>query len=158
MKKILVVASGGGHVDQAIAVLPCLHGAHVELATYAGIVTPTMETVAVNKIHRMFLWGEVIGPKLAFSLCVNFLQFLFLLVTRRPEVILSTGSEMAIPAFLIGRCLPGTILIHLETAIRVHDLSLSGKVLLRLSNHFFVQWPKLEEKYKGKVRYIGRIF
>jgi beta-1,4-N-acetylglucosaminyltransferase len=158
MKKVLVVASGGGHVDQAVAVLPCLHGAHIELATYAGVVAPTAEDIAVKKLHRMFLWGEVIGLKLAFSLCVNFVQFLILLVRNRPDVILSTGSEMAIPAFLIGRCMPGTVLIHLETAIRVHDLSLSGKVLLRLSDYFFVQWPGLEEKYKGEVRYIGRIF
>lgn len=44
----------------------------------------------------------------------------------------------------------------MESICRVETLSLSGHILLHLSDYFIVQWPTLKEKYPKTV-YLGRI-
>lgn len=47
-------------------------------------------------------------------------------------------------------------IIYVESAARVKTLSLTGKILYLIADRFFVQWPKLLEKYKY-AEYIGRL-
>ncbi|KAJ6658438.1 hypothetical protein lerEdw1_020142 [Lerista edwardsae] len=47
-------------------------------------------------------------------------------------------------------------IVYVESLCRVENLSLTGKILYRFSDHFIVQWPALKEKYPKSV-YLGRI-
>jgi len=38
----------------------------------------------------------------------------------------------------------------------VETLSLSGKIMLRLADHFLVQWPGLAKRYP-RAHFIGRL-
>ena len=76
-----------------------------------------------------------------------------LIRSERPDVILSTGSGLAVPFFLVGRLL-GCRLVYVESLSRVHSLSLSGRVIIRIADAFFVQWP---EAARGRARYAGSV-
>ena len=43
-----------------------------------------------------------------------------------------------------------------ESIARVRTLSLSGRLLLHVADHFLVQWPQLTQRYP-KARFIGRL-
>jgi UDP-N-acetylglucosamine:LPS N-acetylglucosamine transferase len=75
---------------------------------------------------------------------------------EKPDALFSTGSEIAIPAFYIGKFLFGAKLIFLESIARIKDISLTGKVLLPIVNLFLVQWEELLHKYK-KAKFWGRV-
>ena len=45
--------------------------------------------------------------------------------------------------------------VYVESWARVKKLSLSGKLMLHVVDRFFVQWPQLLEKTKGRGEYLG---
>jgi glycosyltransferase involved in cell wall biosynthesis len=78
-------------------------------------------------------------------------------VVRRhdPDVIIATGAGLAVPFFLIGRLLRRQ-LVYVESLARSETLSLTGRLVYPLADHFFVQWPQLARRH-GKARYEGNV-
>lgn len=71
----------------------------------------------------------------------------------RPAVIISTGSNIAVGLFLYG-WLHGSKLIFIESRAKVYSQTLTGKIVRRMSDQIFVQWPEMkkiypEAEYKG---------
>lgn len=45
--------------------------------------------------------------------------------------------------------------VYVESFARVKGLSLSGRLLVRFVDHFYVQWPQLAGSGGGRARYVG---
>jgi UDP-N-acetylglucosamine:LPS N-acetylglucosamine transferase len=90
---------------------------------------------------------------------LNFLRNLGLawrlLRRERPEAILSTGAALAVPFFLAGKLL-GIRLVYVESVTRTSALSLSGRLVYRLADRLFVQWPGLAARL-GRAEYAGAV-
>ena len=74
---------------------------------------------------------------------------------RKPDVVLSTGAGVAVP-FLRGAKRLGCLSVYVESITRITELSLSGRMLYRSVDHFYVQWPELAERFE-RAEYAGRI-
>nr|XP_056701226.1 UDP-N-acetylglucosamine transferase subunit ALG14 homolog [Euleptes europaea] len=79
----------------------------------------------------------------------------------KPDLVLCNGPGTCVPicvSALLLRLLglKRVTIVYVESVCRVENLSLSGKILYHLSDHFFVQWPTLKEKYP-RSHYLGRI-
>jgi UDP-N-acetylglucosamine:LPS N-acetylglucosamine transferase len=85
-----------------------------------------------------------------------FFEFIHIFIIERPDVIISTGSEIAIPVFIVSK-LFGSITIFIESWCRVFSASRTGKIVYPLSDLFLVQWPNLLNVYGKKARYEGAI-
>ena len=89
----------------------------------------------------------------------NCLRNLFLafrvLRKEKPDVILSTGAGIAVP-FMYAAKLMNIRTIYIESATRVHALSMTGKLVSPVVDNLIVQWPELAEKCK-KATFAGRI-
>lgn len=77
----------------------------------------------------------------------------------KPDLVLCNGPGTCIPtcisALLLGILgVKKVIIIYVESICRVEALSMSGKILFHLLDHFIVQWPTLKEKYPKSV-YLG---
>ena len=48
-------------------------------------------------------------------------------------------------------------LVYVESIARVDTLSLSGKILYKIADQFFVQWPQLQAKYP-RALFVGRLY
>jgi UDP-N-acetylglucosamine:LPS N-acetylglucosamine transferase len=79
-----------------------------------------------------------------------------ILLKEKPDIILSTGSEIAIPVIYIGWLL-GIRTIFVESLSRVKNPSGTGKIVYPVSTIFLVQWEQLLEKYGNKAKYWGNI-
>lgn len=154
--RILCAASGGGHVEQILACLEAFAGCDVALGYYGY---PNFDDFSHPAIARMrpvkFIgWNRAL---MALTQIVGFFQWLWILAIERPDVIFSTGSEVAIVPIIAGKCLLRCRTVFVETASRTENPSRTGKIVYPFCDVFFVQSPALLKHYGPKARYAGRL-
>lgn len=88
---------------------------------------------------------------------MNLFQVIRIFLIEKPSILFSTGAEIAIPTFYIGKVFFKTKLIFLESLARVNDLSYTGKFLYPIADLFLVQWPELLKKAGPKAVYGGKL-
>lgn len=73
----------------------------------------------------------------------------------RPAVIVSTGSNIAVPLFLYGK-LRGSKLVFIETRAKVYSKTTTGTIVGKIADKIFVQWPEMKKLYP-KAEYCGTL-
>lgn len=73
----------------------------------------------------------------------------------RPAVIISTGSNIAVPLFLYGK-LKGSKLIFIETRAKVYSKTTTGMIVGKVADKIFVQWPEMK-KFYPTAEYCGTL-
>ena len=165
--KICVICSPGGHLSQALSVMEAFHGDDCFLVVQDFDSVRDFNPDRFRRTyHLRLLFGYSLGLKMGRARCIwlgvyitlffNFFSLLRILLKERPDVLFSTGAEIAIPAFYIAKFLLGAKLIFLESIARIKEISSTGRALLPVTDLFLVQWEELAEKYK-KARYFGRV-
>lgn len=88
---------------------------------------------------------------------VSFVEGFRLVRRLRPQAILAVGHPAAIPLFLAAKVWRART-VFVESLTRVHDLSMTGRVIYRLhlAHRMYVQWPRLCERY-GRCTYAGSV-
>jgi UDP-N-acetylglucosamine:LPS N-acetylglucosamine transferase len=145
--KIGLVCSEGGHLTEMLYLLEAFEGHHLFFVTY--------HSERVRELERDYCVYALkdIGTnplRMAFSLLLAWR----ILRRERPNVLISTGSEIAIPFFILGKILH-IHTIFVESCCRVLSPSKTGKVLYPFANVFLVQWPQLLAVYGAKAHYQG---
>lgn len=75
---------------------------------------------------------------------------------EKPDFVLSTGAEIAIPAVFIAKLFRIPTL-YIECGAQVTKPSLTGRILSRIADTFYVQWPELLEAYGKRAQYRGSL-
>jgi UDP-N-acetylglucosamine:LPS N-acetylglucosamine transferase len=83
-------------------------------------------------------------------------RMFYVLWRERPDIVFSTGAELALPFLYIGKLL-GAQVIFLESLTRIHIPSWTGRLVYPICNLFLVQQPELLPHYGRKARYEGSI-
>jgi beta-1,4-N-acetylglucosaminyltransferase len=138
-RKIGLVCSAGGHLTEMLELLPAFDGADLFFVTYAGIREKELT-------QRFRVYG--LAPIGLSPMCMlrTMPRAWRILRSERPDVIVSTGSEIALPFFLLARL----------TRIRsIFIESGTGRLAYPLADAFFVQWQQLRSRYGPKARYEG---
>ncbi len=121
---------------------------------------PNMKGISfpcLKGVYKMRLWFNYsIKFGLPITLLVSFFSILRIFLRHRPHMIFSTGSEIALPAFLLGKFLFGAKVVYVECFTRIKTLSLTGKIVYGFSDRFLVQWPELAARY-DRALYRGRL-
>jgi len=112
----------------------------------------TYESARTRSLGKAYLMRNLLQSPFAFLL--SFLQMLVILARERPAAIISTGAEIALPAFIIGKVLRCR-LIYVESLCRARFPSATGRILYFISDLFLVQWPDLAAAYGRRARYVG---
>lgn len=73
----------------------------------------------------------------------------------RPAVIVSTGSNIAVPLFWVGK-LYGSKIIFIETRAKVYARSMTGILVRKIADQIYVQWPEMLKLYPG-AKYCGTL-
>jgi beta-1,4-N-acetylglucosaminyltransferase len=145
--KIGLVCSHGGHLTEMLELLPAFEGHDVFFVTYHS----ARETELGQRYRTYALDNIGTSP---WKLAASMPGALGILRRERPDMLVSTGSEIALPFFFLAKVLRiGTVFV--EGLFRVNTASSTGKVLYPLADAFFVQWPQLVSVYGPKARYEG---
>ena len=110
----------------------------------------------VSRVRLVSLYGAK-GWRLYLSLLVNLLEFFRIFLRERPDILFSTGSEIAIGPFILGKILFRTKNIFLETVTRIGACTVTAHWVYRWCDLFLVQWPHQTAMFGPKARYEGRV-
>jgi beta-1,4-N-acetylglucosaminyltransferase len=88
---------------------------------------------------------------------VNLWEAARILIRERPDVILSTGAGPVVPFALIARLVPRIRIIFIETAARITEPSMTGRIMYRLAHQFYYQWRTLAPHFPRGI-YGGMVF
>lgn len=144
--KICLTSSHGGHLTEILRLMDAFQGHEIFFLTYKGF--RTRELVNAYTIDNL--------GKSPLKYIINTPGILRILLKERPDLIVSTGSEIAIPVFYIARLL-GIRTMFIESLCRVKEPSGSGKIVYPVCDLFLVQWKPLLEKYGKKAKYWGNV-
>jgi len=165
--KIGIACSAGGHLTQALSLAEAFRGHECflilqNLPTVKKFNPPQF----TRTYHLRILFNYALGIRVTpwhivwlgvyITLLENTFEIIKILVKEKPDILFSTGSEIAIPTFYIGKFLFGAKLIYLESVARMRDISRAGRLLMPIVDLFLVQWEELAQKYK-KAKFWGRV-
>ena len=156
-KKILAIASGGGHWIQLLRMRPAWNGHHVTYATtMAGLGGSLMEDAMARGQAAP---GYVVLPDAnrwqKIKLVLLILRIALLLVRVRPDFVVSTGAAHGYFALRIGRLL-GAKTIWIDSIANADEMSLSGRLARPHADRWLTQWehlatPETGAEFEGAV-------
>jgi hypothetical protein len=146
-KRILAVASGGGHWAQLKRLLPAFEGHRVMFVTVDAAYREQIPGARFHVVNDANKWDKPGVVKLA-------LQMLWIVLCERPNVIVSTGAAPGFFALMFGKMI-GARTAWVDSIANVECLSLSGQLVRRYADLWLTQWPELARpggpEFKGTV-------
>lgn len=145
-KKVLAIASGGGHWKQLMLLRVAFSGAKTKyVTTIAGL--PEQESLTDFYIVRDCNKNEKL------RLLITFFQMLVVVFNFRPDVVITTGAAPGLLGILCGR-LSGAKTIWIDSIANAEQLSMGGRLAKRFAHQVLTQWEQLAVdgvEYKGEV-------
>ncbi len=150
--KIVFAASSGGHLEQLLMLKPLMN-------KYPSVFVTekTSYNTGENNIKTYFLRQINRREKLfLFKLIANIFRSLRIIIIERPTVMITTGVLAIIPLALLMKLFGGK-LIYLESFAKVTSKTMSGNLLYKYADQFYVQWEEMLKLYPNAI-YKGGIY
>lgn len=148
-KKLLLVCSSGGHFYQLFSLQDFWKDYSRAWITFK------QEDTLFRLNEETVYWAYSPTNRNVKNLVRNFFLAWKIIAKERPDMIVSTGAGVAVPFLCVGK-LFGCKTIYIESLTRVQEISLTGKIIYFLVDHFLVQWKELQEKYH-RAKFAGRV-
>lgn len=147
-KRVLLIASGGGHWIELIRLAEAFRNCHCEfVSTAPNLVAPVGDRPVIKVTDGA-------RDSLA-ALARSFLELWRIVRSRRPDLVVSTGAAPGAIGLCIAR-LYGVRTIWIDSAANCDKLSLSGRVVRHVADLCLTQWPDLALR-DPRLRYFGRV-
>lgn len=147
MKKVLAVASGGGHWIQLLRLRKAFEGCNVRYISTNVDYQKEVEGFQLYTVTDANIWQKL-------KLVRMFLEVLFVMIKFRPDVVITTGAAPGFAAIFFGKIF-GAKTIWIDSIANAEELSSSGKKAKRFADVWLTQWEQLEAKdgplFKGRV-------
>jgi len=145
--KLLIACNPGGHFTEMLFLKEAFEGHDTVYLTYENPTTMTFpfKIYTIKRIDTNF-W----------AMLNSFLRIFIIIKKEKPKMIISTGGEIAIPVFIIGK-LMRIKMVYIESWCRVKTKSGAGRIAYYLADVFLVQWPDLVKVYGKKAKYKGAV-
>jgi UDP-N-acetylglucosamine:LPS N-acetylglucosamine transferase len=136
-KRVLAMASGGGHFVQLLRLSPAFEGHEVHFATVHAASRSEVGTAPFHvfrDVSRADWW----------RLPLALLDIATLLLKVRPQVIITTGALPPLLALLLVKPF-GVRTLWVDSIANSEVLSGSGQLARKLATQTLTQWPSLTE-------------
>jgi beta-1,4-N-acetylglucosaminyltransferase len=145
--KVCLVCSHGGHLAEAMLIAQGLkeRGREVFFITDSDIPVGGDERV-------YYVRGYENNPLNGISIVCRELA---IMLKERPDAVISTGAEVAVPALYMARFLFRRPTVHVECSAQVVNPSRTGRFVYPVVDLFLVQWEGLLRQYGKKAVYRG---
>lgn len=154
--RVMAVASGGGHWVQLMRLIPAWDGCQVTYVTTNPGFRADVEATAAERgqpkpdyrvVTDANRWQKV-------KLLRSLLQILRIVLTVRPDVVITTGAAPGYFALRLGKMI-GSRTIWIESIANAEELSLAGQKAGAHCDLWLTQWEHLAAPdgpdYKGAV-------
>lgn len=147
-KRILAIASSGGHWIQLTRLRPVFENCDTLYVTTLPVANPPSG-------HRKVKTVRDASRSEPFRLILLWFRLLVVVLGFRPDVIITTGAAPGLIALQICRML-GVRTIWIDSIANADDLSMSGKIARRFADLWATQWAHLTQSNPG-LRYLGKV-
>lgn len=154
-KKVLFVSSAGGHLTQLLQFKDLFSKYDYLLVTED--IPSTRDLCSLYKIQLVKKRHGGRGLRFWFDFFLNSLKAFRIMWKEKPEVIVSTGSYIAIPFLLIAKLFRSKSVFLLSYA-RVNSRAKSADIAYYLADVFIVQWETVLKYYKKGIYLGGGIY
>ena len=146
-KRILAVASGGGHWVQLLRLRPAFAGCDVAYVTVQASYAEQVDGCRFYRITDATRWSRWDLFKMVF-------QVAWIVLRERPDVVISTGAAPGVVALRMGKWL-GAKTVWLDSIANVERMSMSGERVRSFTDLWLTQWDHLAKDegpvYRGGV-------
>ncbi len=139
-RHVLLVSSAGGHLAQLVVLRPWW-----ETRRRTWITFDTADASSRLVGEDVVIARHPTTRNLP-NLLRNAVIAARVVVSHRPDLIVSTGAAVALPFFVIGRIV-GIPTVYIEVVDRVASRTVTGRLCYRIASQFIVQWPEQEQLY-----------
>jgi len=147
VKRILAVASGGGHWVQLCRLMPVFDGHDTAFLTTNSSNRDAVGSSRFYSIKTASIWNK-------FGLMRMGLQVLWILLWERPDIVISTGAAVGYLSLRMGKWFKART-VWVDSIANVDTLSVSGKHVRPYADLWLTQWPQLS-KPEGPA-YMGAV-
>jgi len=146
-KRILAIASGGGHWQQLMLMRPAFEGQRVFfLTTLRGLpeqfgASPAAIVPDCNRDEKLAI------ARTAAALLRHLVRF-------RPDVVISTGALPGVMALAMGRAM-GARTIWVDSVANAEEMSMSGRLARRVAHLWMSQWEHVAAE--AGAEYAGAV-
>jgi UDP-N-acetylglucosamine:LPS N-acetylglucosamine transferase len=146
-KKLLAVASGGGHWVQLLRLQPAFIDCEV--------VFVTVDQAYRADVHDYKFYSISDATRRTVSRLVRAtVELLWIICRERPDLVISTGAAPGYIAIRLGK-LFGARSVWVDSIANAEQLSMSGAMVGRYADLWLTQWPDLAKQdgphYRGAV-------
>jgi UDP-N-acetylglucosamine:LPS N-acetylglucosamine transferase len=150
---ICLISSSGGHLAQLKKIVPILKKYKYEIITEKNITTKDLhEKNYVRYVYQQ----ERKKPTFVLVFLANLLLESIYFIQTRPRVVITTGAGAVIPFCFIAKIF-GAKIIYIESFAKVNTPTITGKIIYRIADRFYIQWIELKKYYPDAI-YKGIIY
>ena len=140
--KICFAASSGGHLEELLMLRPLMEEYDSFIVTERTAYNAAVGDMRCYRLLQVNRREKSCIPRLL----VNGLLSAGICLGERPAVVVTTGVLAVIPLCLMCKAL-GKKLVFIESFANVRTPSMTGRLLYRFADRFYIQWPGLQECY-----------
>lgn len=148
MKKIMAVASIGGHWIQLLRIARPME------ERYEMVYVSTHPKCATMVEGQKFYQTTDFSRTDAWKLIPSFFKALKTIRQEKPDAIITTGAAPGLVYLLAGK-LSGRKTIWIDSIANAEHLSASGRMASKFVSRTYTQWKDLAI---GKIQYAGNVF
>lgn len=152
MVKICFISSSGGHFEQLMMLKPLMD-------KYKSFIVTEKTNYKVSGGNRTIYYLDQVNRNeklFVLKMIKNSLITLKIFIKEKPDVIITTGVLSAIPMCIIGNIFRKK-LIYIESFAKVNTPTLTGKLIYKFADQFYVQWRDMLKIYPEAI-YRGGIY
>ncbi len=151
-RKLCFIASSGGHLEQIMMLKPMM-ARHPSF-----VVTEKTLYKAPTGNERVYYLPQVNRKERKFLLLMiaNLFLSLRILIREKPDVVITTGALAVVPLCLLAKLFRKK-LIYIESFARIKSPNMTGKLLYKYADQFYVQWESMLKVYP-KAICLGGIY
>ncbi|MGX8702973.1 MAG: PssD/Cps14F family polysaccharide biosynthesis glycosyltransferase [bacterium] len=151
-KKICFTSSCGGHMEQLMMLSPLMKEFDSFIVTEKTKYEMDIQGLRVYKVPQTNR-REILFPA---KFVANIVKSFAILLKEKPDIVVSTGALATVPICIVAKKL-GKKLIYIESFARVTSPNVTGKILYRYADQFYVQWESMLDVFP-KAQCLGAIY
>ncbi|MFQ9311499.1 MAG: PssD/Cps14F family polysaccharide biosynthesis glycosyltransferase [Paraclostridium sordellii] len=146
MKKICFVASSGGHFEQIMMLKPLMK-------KYDSFIVTEKTNYSVSNEDIPFYYLKQVNRhefKFILYMMINTIKTIGIFLKEKPDIVISTGALATIPMCFIAKIFRKKI-IFIESFAKINSPTLTGKLVYKFANQFYVQWEEMKKIYPDAI-------
>lgn len=147
-KKVLLISSVGGHLTQLLQLEPLFKNYQYHIVTEKCAIT--MDLKDKYPISLLVYGARNYLFRYIFKFSFNMFKTFFIFLSKRPDVIITTGAHTAVPMCYIAKLFRKKV-IFIESFAKTTSPTLSGKLVYPIADLFIVQWETMKKIYPKAI-------